>query len=243
MTEKVSINEKSLLYRIECPMRWNGYSTVPESPVLACAETTARWLISERYYSKVPTAAQTREVFDVAWKQTAYFGSRSGISQKEYERRVMAGARACRRLRDILWRCEILQSSSPYALPIGGVVITGEYAVLRSSRRKKHAFALYLRDHGVRIKPLIPDVVSFARRLDLGNRWIDPANRHWGIQSVGIMHYWVTRDLSAEHKLDRACAEEVLIGAASVVAGHPFPMPGDHCLYCPTRGCRPDDPV
>jgi hypothetical protein len=69
---------------------------------------------------------------------------------------------ACRRLRDIIWRCEILQPVSPYELPIGEVVITGEYAVLRSSRRKKHAFGLYLRHQGVRIKRLVPDVVSFA---------------------------------------------------------------------------------
>jgi hypothetical protein len=56
---------------------------------------------------------------------------------------------------------------TPYALAIGDVVITGEYAVLRSSRPKKHAFALYLRHGGLKIRPLVQDIVSFARRLDL----------------------------------------------------------------------------
>jgi hypothetical protein len=115
--------------------------------------------------------------------------------------------------------------------------------VLRSSRRKKHAFALYLRHQGVRLKRLVPDVTSFARRLDLGNRSIDPANRHWGIDSVSVMHYWIARDLSAEHRPERDFAEDVLRGAVSVVTGQPFPLPGDHCRSCPTRACRPDDPV
>jgi len=150
---------------------------------------------------------------------------------------------ACRRLRDILWRCDILQPPSAYTLPIGGVVITGRYAVLRSSRRKKHAFALYLRYQGVRLKRLVPDVVSFARRLDLEKRWMDPANRHWGIESIGVMHYWVSRDLLAEHTTEREFATDVLLGAVGVVTGAPFPVPGNHCRLCPTRACRPDDLV
>jgi hypothetical protein len=153
----------------------------------------------------------------------------------------MEGVKACRLLRDIFWRCETLQPVSPYTLAIGGIVITGQYAILRSSRRKKHAFALYLRYQGMKMKPLVPDVVSFARWLDLANRWIEPANGHRGIQSIGVMHYWVSRDLSAEHEPDREFATNVLLGAAGGVTGNPFPLPGDHCLSCPTRACRPDD--
>jgi hypothetical protein len=241
MAEKAFIDEKALLYRLECPQRSNGSSTVPESPLLVCAEHTARWLIAEQVSGRAPTASETREFFDAEWKQTRYFQSRSGISAGEYELRVREGVRACRRLRDIIWRCEILQPVSPYELPIGEVVITGEYAVLRSSRRKKHAFGLYLRHQGVRIKRLVPDVVSFARRLDLANRWVDAANRHWAVQSIGVLHYWVGRDLSAEHTADYGFTREVLLGAADVVRGYPFPLPGDHCLSCPTRGCRPDE--
>ena len=240
MTEKISIDEKALLYRLQCPLRWNVAGTVQESPVLVCAENTARWLIAERFAGRTPSAGETREFFDMEWQQTAYFQSRSGIPPKEYEVRVREGVRACRRLRDIIWRCEILQPVSPYTLPIGDILITGEYAVLRSSRRKKHAFALYLRYQGVRIKRLVPDIVSFARRLDLTNRWVDPANRCWGIQSIGVMHHWVNRDLFAEHNADFGFATDVLLGAAGVVTGHPFPVPGDHCLSCPTRACRPD---
>lgn len=243
MIDKVHINEKALLHRLECPVRSNGSSTMQESPVLACAENTARWLIDEMFAGRAPSASETREFFDIAWKQTACFQSKSSIPQKKYEPLVGEGIRACRRLRDVIWRCEILQPVSPYALAIGGIVIAGEYAVLRSSRRRKHAFALYLRHQGVKIKPLVPDIVSFARRLDLGHRWIDPANRHWAIQSIGVLNYWVSQDLSAEHTPDYVFTRDVLLGAAGVVTGNPFPVPGDHCLSCPTRACRPDDLV
>ena len=182
-------------------------------------------------------------MFDTEWKGTPYFHSRTDIPAKEYEIRVREGSRACRRIRDIVFRCEVLQPLSPYALPIGDAVITGEYAVLRSSRRRNHAFALYLRHKGIRIKRLVPDVVSFARRLDLGNRWTAPENRHWKVNSIGVMHYWVSSDLSAEHKVDREFAAEVLRGAVNVFTGPAFPAPGDHCLLCPTRACRPDDLV
>jgi hypothetical protein len=239
LTNKTSINEKALLYRLQCPMRSNGSSTGPESPVLACAESTATWLIKEMQARRPPTASETREFFDARWKQTAYFQSRDTNPQKEYARRVMESLQACRRLRDIIWRCEILRPVTPYQFPIGEVLITGEYAVLRCSRRKKHAFALYLREGGVKLKPLVPDIVSFARRLDLGDRWTE--NPDWGVQSIGVMHYWVSRNFSAEHKPDRQFCIDVLHGAVGAVTGPAFPVPGDHCLTCPTRACRPDD--
>jgi hypothetical protein len=241
LAEKVSINEKALLYRLQCPLRWIGESTVPESPVLSCAESTARWLIAERFHGRAPSLHATHAFFEIEWNQTAYFRSRNAVPPKEYGRRLTEIGRACRRLRDIIWRCQILQPVTGYTLPVGNAVITGEFAVLRSSRRKKHAFALYLRHEGVRIKRLVPDVVSFARRLELGNRWTEPANRHWGIESIGVMHYWVERDLAAEHKIGLSFASDVLLGAVSSFTGNPFPLPGEHCLACPTRACRPDD--
>ena len=64
LIEKVWIHEKALLYRIECPLRSNGTSTVPESPVLACAENTARRLMAELIKGRVPSASETREFFD-----------------------------------------------------------------------------------------------------------------------------------------------------------------------------------
>src|ERR1035438_3492350 len=225
MSDKTFISEKALLHRLECPLRSAASSAVLESPVLACSENTARWLIAERVGGRAPSAAATREVFDAEWKGTPYFQSRNDIPPKEYEIRVGEGARACRRLRDIIWRCEVLQTLSPYALPVGDAVITGGYAVLRSSRRRNHAFGLYLRHKGVRMKRLVPDVVSFARRLDLGNRWIDPVNRRWKVNTIAVMNYWVSSDLSAEHKLDREFASEVLLGAVNVFIGPPFPVP------------------
>jgi len=244
MTEKRLITEKELLYRIQCPIRSFGQSTVQEeSPILTCAEKTAQWLIAEIVDGRTPNRNQTHDRYELEWNQTAYFRSRDAIPQKEYEIRQMQGIRACRRLRDVIWRCEILQPVTPYALPIGDVMITGEYAVLRSLRRKKHAFALYLRHGGVKIKRLVPDIVSFVRRLDLRIRRIDAANRHWGIESIGVMHYWLTGDLSAEHRSDFAFATDVVRGAVGVISGFPFPLPGDHCLACPTRACRPDELV
>jgi len=243
MTASIVLNEKALLYLLKCPARSNRASPLKESPVLVSAENTASWLIDELRAGRTPTATKTRDFFDAEWQQTAYFQSQSSIPIKEYERCLREGVRACRRLRDILYRCEILQPPSAYTLQIGGVAITGEYAVLRSSRRKKHAFALYLRYQGVRLKRLVPDVVSFVRRLDLEKRWTDPANRYWRVESIGVMHYWVSRDLSAEHITDREFATDVLLGAVGVVTGAPFPVPGEQCRLCPTRACRPDDLV
>ena len=241
LPRKIIITEKELLYRLECPLRWATLYIMQESPILTCAEETVRWLIAEQLGGRVPSAKETLAFFDSEWNQTAYFQSKNGIPQKEYQLRLREGVRACRRLRDIVFRCEILQGVTPYELPAGNLIITGEYAVLRSSRRKKHAFALYLRRAGVKIKRLVPNLVSFARRLDLGNRWIDPANRNWGIESVGVMHYWLTGDLSAEHRPDLNFATDVVLGASSAITGSPFPQPGKHCLSCPTRACRPDD--
>jgi hypothetical protein len=243
MTDKILIPEKALRHRLECPLRLTPSSSLLESPVLTCAENTARWLIAEQVGWRAPSAAATREVFDAEWKRTQYFQARAEIPPKEYATCVREGVRACRRIRDIIFRCEILQPVSPYALAIGDAAVAGEYAVLRSSRRKNHAFALYLRHKGVRIRRLVPDVVSFARWLDLGNRWTAPKNHHWKVNSVGVMHYWVSSDLSAEHKLDREFAREVLRGAVNVYTGPAFPVPGDHCKLCPTRACRPDDLV
>jgi len=232
------ISEKDLSAYLECPMHSAASIRMPESPVLACSEETARWLITEICAGRQPSANETRDFFDTHWRQTTYFQSRDSIPIKKYQRRLLEGVRACRRLRDVIWRCGIIQPVSPYELSVGDMVITGEYAVLRCSRPKTHAFALYLRDQGVRIKPLIPDIVSFARRLDLSNRWVDPANRHWGIEKVSVLHYWVNRDLSLNHSSHASFAADVLTGAAGVLAGHPFPIPGDHCRACSTRACR-----
>ena len=68
-------------------------------------------------------------------------------------------------------------------------------------------------------------------------------NRQWKINTIGVMHYWITSDLSAEHKLDREFAAESLLGAVNAFTGPPFPVPSDHCTSCPTRACRPDDLV
>jgi hypothetical protein len=40
------------------------------------------------------------------------------------------------------------------------------------------------------------------------------------------MHYWVSRDLSAEHRAEYGFSREVLLGAAGVVTGYRFPVPG-----------------
>jgi hypothetical protein len=55
------------------------------------------------------------------------------------------------------------------------------------------------------------------------------------------MRYWVAQDLSAEHQSDLGFAMDLVRGAVSVITRNPFPLPGDHCLACPTRACRPDE--
>jgi hypothetical protein len=230
------MDEKALLHLLECPLRSKTLIGATQESVLQSAENTVRWLITEQVAGRAPNARETRDYFD----QAGYFQPSDNVSSREYQQLVREGLRACRRLRDLICRCEVLQEVTPYTLVIADVRITGEYAVLRSSRRKKHAFVLYLRNQGIRIKPLIPDVVSFARWLDLANRWTALTNHHWGIESIGVMHYWVNRDLSAEHQPQRAFATKVLLGAASVIQAYPFPVPGEHCKSCPNRACRPD---
>ena len=240
----IPLNEQSLLRRLECPTR--SRSLVPTSALepdfLTCAERTARWITDEFANRRQPTASDTRAYYDTVWTQTAYFQRRDAIPCKQYEAAVRKGMRICCRLRDVLWRCEILEPVTSYQLQVGGMVLTGEYAVLRSSRRKNHGFALYLRHDGIKLRPLVPDVVSFARRLDLGDRWIQSGNSNvgWAVKTVSVLHYWIAQDLQLEHRPDRPEAADVLEGAASVITGNPFPIPGPHCRTCPTRACRPD---
>jgi hypothetical protein len=84
LTEKTLIDEKALLYRLQCPLRSDGdrSSTGPESPVLTCAESTATWLMAEIVGGRHPTAPETREFFDIHWKQTAFFQSRDAIRRR-----------------------------------------------------------------------------------------------------------------------------------------------------------------
>jgi hypothetical protein len=121
-------------------------------------------------------------------------------------------------------------------LTIDGIGITGEYAVVRSSRRKRQAFVLYLRYRGVKIRPLTPDIVSFARWVHFSN---EPNTRlWWGVDDISVKHYWVNQELDVEHRPDRQLASAVLLGVAGVVSGPPFPIVGEHCLSCPTHSCN-----
>jgi len=184
MIQNTTITEKALLSHLECPLRADGANSGPESPVLECAEGTSRWLLAEIAAGHQPTAVETREFFEIEWQQTNYFQARDSVPRKQYQRRLMEGVRACTRLRDLIWTHEILQPVSRYELTVDGIVITGEYAVLCSSRRKTHAFIPYLRYKGLKIRPVIPDIVTFARWLDASNRlpehqWGDqPYRRH-----------------------------------------------------------------
>jgi hypothetical protein len=231
----ITLSEKELVQRLECPARSNSLASTSEdgSALLTCAEHTARWLSDELANGRQPTARETRYYFDGVWTQTAYFQMREKIPMKKYAATVMRGMRACYRLRDVFWRCEILQPVLPYELSVGGMVLTGEYAVLRSSRYKKHAFALYLRQGGVKKMPLVPDVVSFARWLKSN------AFAEWGVDSIAVMHYWVGQYLQAKHLPYRQEAVDVLEGAAGVITGRAFPIPGPHCSGC-GRPCRSD---
>ncbi len=235
MNENTVITEQALLYLLECPLRSDGSSAGPESPILACADQTAHWLIDELAANRNPTAKETRDFFWMNWQKTAYFQSRDTLPSKKYQTRVLQTVRACRRLRDILWSREILQPLLPYELRVGDVTITGEYMVLRSSRQKRHASVLYLRDGGVKLRPLVPDVVSFARRAHIEDRWPD-LSREWQVNSIGILHYWVSSDFAAEHRPNAQLARKILLGATAALRS-PFPVPGKRCGSCPSRFC------
>ena len=79
------ISERALSHYLECPTRSVGSVILPELPVLACSEETARWLITEICAGRKPSAHETRGVFDARWKETAYFRSRDSLSPKKLE--------------------------------------------------------------------------------------------------------------------------------------------------------------
>jgi hypothetical protein len=114
------------------------------------------------------------------------------------------------------------------------LTITGEYAVLRSSRRKRQGLVLYLRYGGLFFRPLVPDIVSFARGADAFNEW---QTQGWDVKRLGVLHYWVDGDRVALHQLRPEFANSVLLGAAGVAMRPPFPIPGEYCRCCRTRNC------
>jgi hypothetical protein len=234
-TQKTFVTEKALLSHLECSLRTHGANFGPESPVLDCAEKTYYWLIQEIAAGRQPTAGETRDFYDVSWQQTAYFQSRDTVPTKLYNRRLREGLRACFRIRDLLWTHEILQPVSRYELIVDGITIVGEYAALCSSRRKNHGFIPYLRHKGLRIRPVIPDIVTFARWVDASKRL--PLNQ-WGVKRLAVMHFWVSQNLAAEYLPNSEFARQSLRGAVGTVSGPPYPRTGEHCLSCPTRNCR-----
>jgi len=106
---------------------------------------------------------------------------------------------------------------------------------MRSSRRKNHLFVPYFRYGGVKIRPLIPDIVSFARWLDVSNR---VEQQGWRFTKLNVMHYWLVPSLAAEHDPNPELAAQVLRGAAAAISRPPYPIVGAHCLTCPTHNCR-----
>jgi len=81
LTQTGCIHENDLSYGLECPLRATGSTTVPKSPVLDCAENSARWLIAEQLAGRAPTVRETQEVFD----QTGYFQPQNDIVPQESE--------------------------------------------------------------------------------------------------------------------------------------------------------------
>lgn len=202
MNKLITVNEKALLDAFGMP------SVEPASPMLTSAEKTAAWLIDEIARGRNPSAADTRSLFEMHW-QPAVSAQDGELSAQDYTAQLLQIPHACWRIREVIWSREILQPMLPYKLTINGITITGEYAILRSSRRKRHAYVLYLRDAGVRRRPLVPDVLSCARWLDLHDRWAGVSNQ-WKVSSAGVLHYWVTTDFAAEHKPDIESARQAL---------------------------------
>jgi hypothetical protein len=229
---KMMITEEALLRRLKCPLCAAEANSRLEPPVLHCAERTLQWLIAETAGGRLPDVVETHNYY---FETEPDLFRRDNLPGGEYERRFRQGWRICSLLRDVLFRCEILQAVEKYELPIGDVMITGEYAVFRSSRRKRQGFVLYLRHGGLKVRPLIPDVVSFARFVDVSNR---SGGRGWGVDRIGVLYYWIAQKLSAVHQPDPEFAANVLRGAVGTIALPPYPRTGEHCLRCPTRYCN-----
>ena len=210
MNEIITVNERALIDPAGKP------SAEPESPLLIAAEETAAWLIDETDHGRYPGARHTWKVFEDHWER-AFPKSAGVMSSKDYCEQLQQIPHACCRLRDLIWPREVLQPVRPYKLIVDGVTITGQYAVLRSARRRKHAQIIYLRHSGERRRPLIPDTLSTARWLYIDARWAQVASA-WQINSIGVLHYWIANaDFAAEHKPDVASAKQMLVHAVSAL--------------------------
>lgn len=209
MGERTFISEQRLL-ELAAGIQQPGFSSAAsESPILLCAKMTASWLIGEIARGRNPSAAETRTYFEEHWAKTSEAQPRDAAAMRTYITRLSQIPHACWRLREILWTREILQPVLPYELNVGGAIIIGEYTVLRSSRRRRHAHVLYLRDGGIKRRPLVPDLVSFARGLDISRNGPE-LFRDWDVSTVGILHYWTADDICLEHRPDPDLAPQLL---------------------------------
>ena len=136
-----------------------------------------------------------------------------------------------------MYRYEIVIPVTPYDLCLGPVTISGEYAIVRG-RRKDHALVLYLHNDVRTVRPVRPDIVSFARWLHLD------LQESGGFDSHSVLHYWVNQEFTMEHNPDAAEARAFIVAAATTVdPAHRFPSPGPYCVSCPTQACRGGRPA
>ena len=107
--EPRTINEQALLAAVRCPLGSPDIAADVQSPVLACTEQTFRWLTTVNFDGGWPSMRETMEVFEHHWHATSYYKAKAGADPREYHRLLLSGVRACRRIRDLFVRFQLIQ--------------------------------------------------------------------------------------------------------------------------------------
>jgi hypothetical protein len=232
MAARREIREMDLLEYSRCLLRKpEGAPYVLPADVIAAELAAKKVFLLAFTESRVPGASEVRELYERAWNEAVGF-------DPDLRTPPRSGLAVCRRLRDILLRYEIQQPVTKYILNLGRATISGEYAVVVDSKRRKDGlFVLRWRHKAERVaRQLIQsvDVVNYARWLHLRN--IETHELDLGVLNLALDadESWIER-ISGEKLVRRSLSFLV----ESIVGDQGFPSTGEHCRSCQTNACQP----
>jgi hypothetical protein len=160
----INLTEEALVAAVQCPMRARAGDAPARSPVLESAEEVFAWLFRERFDGRWPDVKETLGLFDELRHKTEWY--RVNAAPPMTAREGLAALHSCGRLMRLFYRLEAIPARHALCFPDRGRINQRE--VCRDALDEaKRALIIYLRDGGIRMKPLVPDLISFARGLDL----------------------------------------------------------------------------
>lgn len=227
MAARKEINERALLEYSRCLLRLpeeNEYSPTLEEQV---TNELLRRLFLNMFAQgpeALPAPPAMRRLFADIWKEMVPVGYKTK-SPKD-------ALTIVRRVGELLQGYRIYSPVSKYALMLGKVSITGEYAVMTSRAQGKPKLLLVLRPRFDQILGR-PDVVDYSRWLHL--RHHEPT-----IPEIKVMHFsfisdwqWTNQSVGDE----RVIRDRLTTFAGTIMGTVGYPSPGTHCNNCLTRGC------